>query len=275
MKKFMNIDSSDWCDVIFEKRNKAYGAYALRQSSTKRHLVAFGTVVLLAIAIAVFPMLLSTIKAATSKPGQGVDEAYTVMNIENDYKPDVEEIIQPKMEQPKLEVMLTSKFTPPRIVDEIDPDKSEMKGHNEIFEAEGIISKFEVPEGSKSKFAIDPNELELHRKIMDDSPAKVHEIVEAMPAFPGGESEMNRYLRQNLKYPVSDQEQNIQGRVTLRFVVDKEGNISNVTVLKGISPNCDREAVRVVKSMPRWIPGRQNGNAVAVYFNLPIVFRLQ
>lgn len=98
--------------------------------------------------------------------------------------------------------------------------------------------------------------------------------VEVMPGFPGGEKEMQRFIRDNLKYPLEAQEQGIQGRVTIRFVVEKDGQLSNITVVKGIDAECDYEAVRVLKSMPKWIPGRQNNENVAVYFNLPIQFKL-
>ncbi|GAB6120548.1 TonB family protein [Dysgonomonas termitidis] len=98
--------------------------------------------------------------------------------------------------------------------------------------------------------------------------------VEQMPGFPGGETEMHRFINDNLKYPVVAQESGIQGRVTIRFVVTKTGAISDVTVIRGIDPSCDKEAVRVVKAMPKWIPGKQNGLNVPVYFTLPVVFRL-
>ena len=96
-----------------------------------------------------------------------------------------------------------------------------------------------------------------------------------MPSFPGGETEMHKFINDNLKYPVVAQESGIQGRVTIRFVVTKSGVISDVTVIRGIDPSCDKEAVRVVKAMPKWIPGKQNGLNVPVYFTLPIVFRLK
>ena len=81
-----------------------------------------------------------------------------------------------------------------------------------------------------------------------------------------------KFIRDNLKYPVIAQENGIQGRVILRFVVSKTGTIDNVTVLRSLDPTCDKEAIRVVKSMPKWIPGKQNGNNVPVYFTLPVVF---
>lgn len=98
---------------------------------------------------------------------------------------------------------------------------------------------------------------------------------EKMPQYPGGETQMQQFIRDNLKYPVTAQEKGIQGRVTLRFVVNPDGKISNITVVRGIDPHCDAEAVRVIEQMPKWIAGQQKGNPVPVFFNLPIQFRLQ
>lgn len=86
---------------------------------------------------------------------------------------------------------------------------------------------------------------------------------------------MQKYIQNNLKYPVKAQEAGVQGRVALRFIVSATGEIEDVGVMRGISPECDAEAVRVIKAMPKWNPGKQNGKDVAVYFNLPIQFKLQ
>lgn len=113
-------------------------------------------------------------------------------------------------------------------------------------------------------------------KKEDDIPqskVKPFVTVEAMPSYPGGESAMIDYLKRNLKYPEEAKKKGVQGRVTLRFVVNDDGKIGDVTVIRGLAPDCDTEAVRVVSSMPNWVPGKQNGVAVPVYFTLPIVFR--
>lgn len=99
--------------------------------------------------------------------------------------------------------------------------------------------------------------------------------VEDMPVFPGGESAMQKFVADNLKYPESAQKAGVQGRVTVRFIVGKTGEISDVRVIRGIDPECDAEAVRMIQSMPKWTPGKQNGIAVPVYFTLPIVYRLK
>ena len=101
------------------------------------------------------------------------------------------------------------------------------------------------------------------------------DIVEQQPLFPGGPTALMKYLSENTKYPVVAQENGVQGRVTVQFVVEKDGSISDVHVLRGVDPSLDKEAVRVVKSMPRWTPGKQNGITVRVNYRVPVLFRLQ
>jgi protein TonB len=105
--------------------------------------------------------------------------------------------------------------------------------------------------------------------------AEIFYVVEAMPSFPGGEDKIYDFLARNLKYPDMAKEAGIQGRVYLTFVVERDGSITDVKVLRGIGGGCDEEAVRVVESMPKWEPGRQRGIPVRVQFNLPIKFTLQ
>ena len=103
---------------------------------------------------------------------------------------------------------------------------------------------------------------------------EVYSIVETMPSFPGGQTALNAYIQENLKYPQSALEDGIQGRVYVNFVVEKDGLISNVKVNRGIGGGCDEEAVRVVKAMPRWVPGVQRDQTVRVSYMMPIVFKL-
>ncbi len=100
-------------------------------------------------------------------------------------------------------------------------------------------------------------------------------VVEQMPAFPGGQGALMKYLAEHIKYPELAKESGIQGRVFINFVVEPDGSIDQVKVLRGIGGGCDEEAVRVVKSMPRWIPGKQRGKPVRVSFNLPVKFALE
>ena len=102
----------------------------------------------------------------------------------------------------------------------------------------------------------------------------VYTIVEQMPEFPGGNEKMVEFISSNTQYPQEAKEKGVQGRVLVNFVVDTDGSITDVKVMKGIGSGCDEEAVRVVKSMPKWQPGRQRGEVVKVAFTLPFVFKL-
>jgi TonB family protein len=103
----------------------------------------------------------------------------------------------------------------------------------------------------------------------------IYDHVEQMPSFPGGDKALYKWFETNLKYPDASIKDSIQGRVVVRFVVRKDGSISDVEILRSLDPSCDKEAVRVIKNMPKWIPGKQNGKNVDVYFTLPILFKLQ
>ena len=102
----------------------------------------------------------------------------------------------------------------------------------------------------------------------------VFDVVEVMPQFPGGQIAMLQYLMKNIKYPEQAMKEGIQGRVTVRFIVEKDGSISDVKPVLSVHPLLNKEAVRVVKSMPKWTPGKQNGKPVRVRFNVPVMFKL-
>lgn len=103
----------------------------------------------------------------------------------------------------------------------------------------------------------------------------VYDVVEVMPQFPGGQIAMLKYIMENIKYPKQIMEEGIQGRVTVSFIVEKDGRVSNVRLLRSVQSALDKEAIRVVKSMPKWTPGKHNGKPVRVRFNLPVMFKLK
>lgn len=102
----------------------------------------------------------------------------------------------------------------------------------------------------------------------------VFDVVEVMPQYPGGQIAMLKYLMENIKYPEQAMKEGIQGRVTVRFIVEKDGSISDVKPVLSVHPLLNKEAVRVVESMPKWTPGKQNGKPVRVRFNVPVMFKL-
>lgn len=276
MGKDIKLNSSEWCDVVFEGKNKQYGAYKLRQSSSKRHVVAFLVILLFAGIVSALPGLISEIKKLTQNQQENIDETFELSNIPVDQEIPEENKIMQETAPPPPPLKTTVQFVPPTIAkDEEVTDKDVMKSQDEIQETKIQISVASV-QGNSDK-GVDIAELREHKVIVEEKPVeeKPFVTVEQMPTFPGGEVEMQKFIRDHLRYPVVAQEAGIQGRVTLRFVVSKTGAIENVTVVRGIDPSCDKEAVRVVQSMPKWIPGKQNGLNVPVYFNLPIQFRLQ
>ena len=108
-----------------------------------------------------------------------------------------------------------------------------------------------------------------------ESTEKTFEVVEQMPAFPGGDAALMKYLSENIKYPEAAEKAGEQGRVVVNFIVEKDGAISNVYVVRSVTPTLDAEAVRVIKAMPKWVPGKQDGQFVRVKYNVPVSFRLQ
>lgn len=278
MGKDIKLNSGEWCDLVFEGRNKQYGAYKLRQSSSKRYIAAFLVTLLFAVFIAVLPTIAGVVKDIASRGDQStMEDEFALSNIPIEDQVKQENIIKQETAPPPPPLKTTIRFTAPVITkdDEIADDQI-MKSQAEMTATKVQVSSFDV-KGTDDKHGIDLAELKDHKVVVEEKPVeqKPFVTVEQMPTFPGGESEMNKFISSNLVYPVVAQETGVQGRVTIRFVVTKSGAISDVTVVRGIDPSCDKEAVRVVRSMPNWIAGKQNGVAVPVYFTLPIVFRLK
>jgi len=282
MKNSVNLNSTEWCDVIFEGKNKSYGAFELRQSSWKRHIIAFGIIVIGVVFVSFLPMIISSINAATANIYKGpMDETHVLVDL-NKQDEIIQEFEKPELPPPpKEEYVKMDKFIPPTITtDEKVKDDEGMVGMGELLDNPNTaIGKFQVDEGSTSAAAI---RKEFERGVTGEGTGtgggKKEEPIlfaEFPPQFPGGDAEMYRFISEHLKYPVVDQEMGIQGRVTVRFVVSKTGEVTDLKLLKGVSITCDKEAMRVIKNMPKWIPGKQNGNPVAVYFTLPIVFQLK
>jgi protein TonB len=276
MKNSVNLNSAEWCDMVFEKKNKKYGAYALRQTSGKRHIWAFGVVVVFVAIISFLPTLIDTVKATMPVRGPGIDTEVEIAVIDTEKDKIVEPPIERELTPPPVPVRAAIQHVPPIIApdDEITDD-NQPPTNDEVLTFDGIVSS--VNSEGDSRFGVDPGEIETNNQIVEEPPVvdKPFVTVEQMPQFPGGEQEMQRFIANTLKYPVVAQENGIEGRVTIRFVVTAEGKISDVQVLRGIDQSCDREAVRVIKEMPTWIPGKQNGRNVPVYFTLPVVYKLR
>lgn len=152
---------------------------------------------------------------------------------------------------------------PPRVTDVLNIVDDDVELDEEL-----DIQDTEIDENTEIEFNV-----ALEEEESDD--AAVFFIVEEMPEFPGGDAELRKYIAQSVKYPVIAQENGIQGRVYVQFVVGTDGGVTQVKVARGVDPNLDKEAIRVVQSMPKWKPGKQRGKAVKVSYTVPINFVLQ
>ena len=274
----IDLISSDWVDLVFEGRNKAYGAYRLRKSTTKRNILAMVAVVILLIVA----FIILTVKNFVDEQRAKVAMTQVAELTNYDQPKKKAEVKQKKVEvEPERvveRVKSSIKFTAPVIKkdEEVKPE-DELKTQDELMSTKTAIGALDV-KGN----ADDNGEMRKANEVIADLETPMHEeenkvfdIVEQQPLFPGGPAALMKYLSENTKYPVVAQENGVQGRVTVQFVVEKDGSISDVHVLRGVDPSLDKEAVRVVKSMPRWTPGKQNGITVRVNYRVPVLFRLQ
>ena len=274
----IDLVNNDWVDIVFQGRNQEYGAYKLRKGTSKRNVIAILTMLaaaaLIWVAISVKSLIESSQRSVASTQ---------VIELQNLEKPkEKAEVKQKKVEiqQPEKvveRVKSSVKFTAPVIKkdNEVKPE-DELKTQDELMNTKTAIGALDVKGNDDANGEV----LKLKEAVAQPEPKpevenKVFDVVEQMPSFPGGQQALMDYLSNNVKYPVVAQENGVQGRVVVSFVVEKDGSITDVKVVKSVDPSLDKEAARVVKSMPRWIPGKQNGSAVRVKYNVPVSFKLQ
>jgi len=274
----IDLISNDWTDLIFEGRNQAYGAYKLRKGTSKRNIVSL-VIVLIAAALAIIGPALYKLAAGNQKVEQTqVTELSRLKEAKVKQKPKEEKKIKIEEVKPIERIKSSVKFVAPVIKkdDEVKPE-DELKTQDEMSKTTTAIGALDVVGNDEKGGEI----MELKQNVVqpekpkDETENKVFDVVEQMPSFPGGQGALMQYLSSNIKYPVVAEENGIQGRVIVQFVVEKDGSITDVRVMKSVDPSLDKEATRVVKSMPKWIPGKQNGSAVRVKFTVPVTFRLQ
>ena len=274
----IDLISGEWTELVFAGRNQAYGAYKLRQGTGKRNVISIIAVVCLIIACQVGLTIKKAADAEAAKRA-AMNQAVELSKLEQPKKAEVKQK-QVKVEPEKVveQVKSSIKFTAPVIKkdSEVKPE-DELKTQDQIMETKTAIGSFDV----KGNDDVNGEVLKAKEVIAQPEPpkheeeAKVFDVVEQMPSFPGGPSALMEYLHDHVKYPVVAQENGVQGRVIVSFVVERDGSITDVRVVRSVDPSLDREAARVVSSMPRWTPGKQNGSAVRVKYNVPVMFKLQ
>ena len=272
-----------WVDMVFAGKNKEYGAYQLRKGTSGRNIKALLILVIAAALVGGF-LAWKVIEQKQAEEQQAYMEAMELAKLQQQAKKEEKkkEPVKPKIE-PKKEIPVareTQKFTAPVIKkDELVKEENQVKQMDKLDEKVAVGT--ENKEGTKDRLA-EAVRSDIAEAAPPPPPApkpevsnKVFDVVEEMPHFPGGPAALQAFLSSNTKYPVVAQENGVQGRVIVSFVVERDGSITDVKVVRSVDPSLDREATRVVRSMPRWSPGKQNGSAVRVKYTVPVVFRLQ
>lgn len=256
------ILQADMLDILFENRNKAYGAYALRKDYNGRLFKSMGIVMGMVFLVIVFNYW----KSDSSTPS-----ILSAINIPPDVKIDKVDIIIPPMVDPPHPPASIQHTTPvftdnaeATIPEITDLDKDVQIGTQNIIGPPASESPVAPPSENIST-GIEP-------KATEDKEPPVYVSAQVMPEYPGGETAMRRFLQRNLRFDFEGQEPGSRVIIKCRFVVDKEGNVTAIGLVQsGGQPEYDKEVTRVVKKMPAWKPGFQNGKNVAVYFTLPVV----
>ena len=277
MAKIDLIDNG-WVDLVFEGKNHAYGAYQLRKNTGVRNLKALITMFIgFAIIAAIVIAKVSFDKYMASRNvAIDADVELTQLAEKKEIKQEKKDE-DPGMEKVEIERVKSSvAFTVPEIKkDEEVKEDQEMKSQDDLAETNTAIGAFTVEGNDETAEVKHVEEKIAEPEPVKEEETKVFDVVEQMPSFPGGPSALMQYLSSNIKYPVVAEENGVQGRVVCTFVVERDGSITDVRVIKSVDPSLDKEAVRVVKGMPKWIPGKQNGSAVRVKYTVPVTFRLQ
>ncbi len=258
-------------DIVFECRNKEYGAYDLRQ----RYPQTLRNALLIGVSVVLIMIVVPSIYAKFSvKSGTEMNQDDTIWT-EVNQMPD-EPIIEP-VEPIELPKQSTVAF-PPYVVETDAPDNTEVPIIDDFDKAKPASVTYDGDEGGEVEIVAPADNvpppvilqtLELTPEIMETY------RVDIQPEFPGGINEFKNFLVKNLKYPSAAQSAGVSGKVYLQFTVNQDGSLDNISAIKGIGYGCDEEAIRVMKLMPAWKPGRQSGRAVRVKFNVPIVFALE
>ena len=282
-KSNIDLTSKEWRDIVFADKNKDFGAYVMRQESDRRHNKAFvfllaGLAALLAI---IFVWGIYSDKMAEKAAIEAKMQAEKMLAAQLEQMEQEEEEPEPEEQKVEIEipempqeVLATVQVTQIAIVDDVKNEVMDMEDQKEDNTARGVVNQ----EGSDD---VDKYEAVKEQVIVKEpEPVKPKEdeifvAVEQQAEFPGGMPALMKWLSNNIRYPEAAQQNDVQGRVIVKFIVEKDGSVSQAQIVKGVDKDLDKEALRVVNKMPKWQAGKNNGVAVRSYFTLPVNFRLQ
>lgn len=254
-------DVPSFDDLVFENRNKEYGAYEIRKK--------YDLTLIWAILVGVFCVSASVVTPFVIKPSPPIVIDQPRDSVTIDFDNTITNVDIPKPELPKPEAISVKPpaYVAPEVVDKISPEDAKKLLTND--EINSTIKNTNVDEQISEPKKDNP--------IPEDN-NKIVEVfsVSEKPSFGiGGDNEFRTWVAENINYPQEPLDNGIQGRVFVQFIVEKDGSISNVIVVRSVDPELDKEAVRVVSLSPKWNPGKQQGDPVRVRFTFPITFSLK
>jgi len=253
LKRIPNFD-----DIVFGIRNKQYVAYILRKRYNRNVIISL----LIGITILPTSVMIPYMNAKPLDKGQKSAEWPGVFKLDDQHQQN-ETVVSPPPPPPSLDVVKEARYLPPDIVDSVKPeDVSQLMTADQ---AQTEVRDREVTE-------IQPHIDEIPVEVTITEPFYK---VEEMPEFPGGPIELQKYLAEHTQYPEAPKENNIQGRVIIKFCVTQNGGVDLVSVLKSVDSELDKEAIRVVNTLPTFKLGKQRGKPVPVWYVVPITFQLK
>lgn len=271
-----NVDmlSKQWNDVLFEGRNQDYGAYQMRAKTGKRNLYALLSLLVIFISIGLAVFFAGVIEQAVAELGN--DQAMELQNVQEEEEE--EEIFQEETKPDETpmetvtEMASSIQFTVPEITDTPAEDK-ELIAQQQAQEAKAKMGEFNFQGNDEASTNIKSDQKQLGAVASGgggEGDGQVFSFVEQMPIFPGGEAALQKYILDHFKYPQVSLEDGVQGTIMCRFVVNENGSVGEVQILKGLDSYCDKEAKRVISNLPRFTPGRQQGKPVKVWYQIPV-----
>jgi protein TonB len=252
-------DKIPFDDIVFEHRNKEYGAYRLRKKYSRNLMIGM-LIGIITIGTAIITPYLNA-KALENQKKRA--ERQVNLKMENLDQPQENVEPPPPPPPPPAEQVAVVKYVAPVVVDSIKPE-----------EVKQMITTDQAAVEVKNEEVQAVQEVQVEVKE-EEAPVEVFVVVEEMPTFPGGDTELMKFINSNIVYPEIAKENNIQGRVILRFCVTYKGAVDQISVLKSVDPALDNEAKRVIAMLPAWKPGKQGGKAVNVWYSVPVTFQLK
>jgi protein TonB len=247
-------------DIVFEDRNKEYGAYKLRSKYNRTVLISLIIGILILATAVITPYLnAKALDKRNKKTERTVELKMENLDTPADVAPP-----PPPPPPPPADVVQQAKYVPPVVVDTIKPE-----------EVSQLMTADQAQTDVKNQEVVEVVEAVKEEVQESDAEATPFVVVEEMPMFPGGDVELLKYIGANTQYPEVAKENNIQGKVIVRFCVTSKGGVSQVSILKGVDPELDKEAIRVVNTLPAFKPGKQGGKPVPVWYMVPITFTLK